>query len=190
MEEKKKVSTTFSCLREARNSNRPNVPARSGRHKRPVSRNDRPHCVTSAHQACRQLGVALAISASSSQLSSKFVAGPQPEQNRSGSRSRSEKQGRARGLGCAREFSHLLLHRRLSPVLFVRDAGEVDVLGRVVAARNLRRHQTPSTPANRPRQRQHRLPRLIQRRLPSAESGPALLRNGGRGSFALGYRKM
>ena len=190
MEEKKKVSATFSCLREARNSNRPNVPARSGRHKRPVSRNDRPHCVTRAHQAWRQLGAALVISATPSQHSTKFVAGPQPEQNRNGTRSRSEKQGRARGLGCAREISHLLMRRRHSPDLIVRDAGEVDDLGRVDAARNLRRHQTPSTPVNRPLQRQHRLPRHIQRRLPPAESGPALLRNGGRGSFALGYRKM
>ena len=33
-------------------------------------------------------------------------------------------------------------------------------------------------------------PRLIRRWLPPAESGAALLRNGGRGSFALGYCKM
>ena len=32
-------------------------------------------------------------------------------------------------------------------------------------------------------------PRLIRRCLPPAESGAALLRNGGRGSFALGYSK-
>ena len=38
-------------------------------------------------------------------------------QNRYGARSRSEKQGRARGLGCARQTTHLVLRSNLSPGL-------------------------------------------------------------------------
>ena len=111
-------------------------------------------------------------------------------QNRFGSRSRSEKQGRARGLGCARQTTHLVLRSNLSPglsaALFIRR----EVLGLDDGDRDVVDHQMASRVNAAALEDAREDPRLIRRWLPPAESGAALLRNGGRGSFALGYVKM
>ena len=95
MEEKKKISATFTRIAEAGSRRESNVLARSGRQTHLLSRQARHFCVIKEPELCRLPGTPRARLRCSWCPRSKECMRPQPEHDRFVSTSRSTKQGHA-----------------------------------------------------------------------------------------------
>ena len=106
MEEKKKISATFTRIAEAGSRRESNVLARSGRQTHLLSRQARHFCVIKEPEPCRLPGTPRARLRCSWCPRSKECMRPQPEHDRFVSTSRSTKQGHA---DCRAARAHKLL---------------------------------------------------------------------------------